>query len=81
MALSVRFFAALRDRMGRPEQTLETLPANGDALIALLLAKEERADALNHPSVRIIINDEIADRTTPLKAGDTIAFCPPFSGG
>jgi molybdopterin converting factor small subunit len=52
-----------------------------DDLIAWLTARDEHAEALTHPSVRLIINDEIAPRSTALKSGDTIAFCPPFSGG
>jgi molybdopterin converting factor small subunit len=52
-----------------------------DALIAWLTQRDDTAQALTHPSVRLIINDEIAPGVTALKPGDTIAFCPPFSGG
>jgi sulfur-carrier protein len=82
MALNIRYFAALRDQMGRSEQTLDTLPAaTGDALVDWLASQDPAATALTHPSVRLIINDEIAPRSQPLRDGDTIAFCPPFSGG
>jgi molybdopterin converting factor small subunit len=52
-----------------------------DALIAWLNARDEAGQALTHPSVRLIINDEIAPGCSVLKPGDTIALCPPFSGG
>ena len=52
-----------------------------DGLIAWLTARDDNAQVLTHPSVRLIVNDEIAPRSTPLQPGDTVAFCPPFSGG
>lgn len=82
MALNIRYFAALRDRMGMTEQSVETSAGStGDALIAWLTARDPAAQALAEPSVRLIINDEIAPRSQALRDGDTIAFCPPFSGG
>jgi molybdopterin synthase sulfur carrier subunit len=82
MALQIRYFAALRDAMGRSEQNLDTVPAaTGAALIDWLIARDPAAQALARPSVRLIVNDEIAPRSQTLQDGDTIAFCPPFSGG
>lgn len=79
--LHIRYFAALRDQMGMSEESLETNAATPEALIAELRARDNRADLLAEPFVRIIINDEIAREDAALKPGDTIAFCPPFSGG
>jgi len=83
MALKLCYFAVLRERMGMSEESIafHADHTNGDALISWLNTRDENAQALNHPSVRLIINDEIASRSTTLKDGDTIAFCPPFSGG
>lgn len=82
MALTIRYFAALRDKMGRSEEKLPHEPGEtGGNLIARLAAADERGGALIHASIRLIINDEIAPRTQPLQDGDTIAFCPPFTGG
>jgi molybdopterin synthase sulfur carrier subunit len=81
MALTLRYFAALRDRMGRADEIVDAPAGDGTALVAWLMARDDQAEALAHPSVRLIINDEIAPRSTALKDGDTIAFCPPFSGG
>jgi molybdopterin synthase sulfur carrier subunit len=83
LALHIRYFAALRDRMGIHEESVETAEdrATGTALIAWLQRRDPTAEALAHPSVRLIINDEIAPKSTALNDGDTIAFCPPFSGG
>lgn len=81
MPLTLKYFAALRDRMGRTEESVETEASTGQALIDFLTERDPAAEALAHPSVRLIVNDEIAPRSTALKDGDTIAFCPPFSGG
>ena len=55
--------------------------ASLDGLTDHLAKHDERAPVLAHPSVRLIINDEIVPRDTVIKDGDTVAFCPPFSGG
>lgn len=82
MALTIRYFAALRDAMGTTEHVVDHIPgANGEALVDRLIARDPAAQALAHPSVRLIVNDEIAPRSQSLRDGDTIAFCPPFSGG
>ena len=83
MRITVRYVAALRDRMGRAEETVD-LPgdlADSDALIAHLRQSDPAAEALSHPSVRLIRNDAIVPRPAPLAPGDTLAFCPPFTGG
>tara|TARA_R110000868_G_scaffold13892_1_gene64623 strand:- start:74632 stop:74880 length:249 start_codon:yes stop_codon:yes gene_type:complete len=82
MALTIRYFAALRDAMGRSEETLPfEAGETGEGLTARIAAADGRASALLHPSTRLIVNDEIAPRALSLQDGDTIAFCPPFSGG
>ena len=83
MRITVKYVAALRDRMGRAEETID-LPdgvADSEALIAHLSESDAAAQTLAHPSVRLIRNDAIVPRPAPLAAGDTLAFCPPFTGG
>jgi len=83
MPITIRYVAALRDRMGRAEDVLDLPPgiADSDALVAHLRASRPEADMLAHPSVRLIRNEDIVPRPAPLADGDTIAFCPPFTGG
>jgi molybdopterin converting factor small subunit len=82
MALTIRYFAALRDKMGVSELVVDHIAdATGDGLVDWLISRDPAAQALAHPSVRLIINDEIAPHSQSLQDGDTIAFCPPFSGG
>jgi len=83
MQITVRYVAALRDRMGRPGDTitLATDTADSEAVIARLRETDAAAEALTHPSVRLILNDAIVPRPAALADGDTLAFCPPFTGG
>ena len=83
MPITIRYVAALRDRMGRAEDVLD-LPcgiADSEALVAHLRATRPEADMLAHPSVRLIRNDDIVPRPAPIEDGDVVAFCPPFTGG
>ncbi|MAK64527.1 MAG: molybdopterin synthase sulfur carrier subunit [Maricaulis sp.] len=83
MPITIRYMAALRDRMGKSEDVME-LPSgitDSDALTAHLQDLDPAAHALAHPSIRLILNDAIAPRPSPIRSGDTLAFCPPFTGG
>ena len=76
MEVTVRLFAMLRERAGRPAVTLE-LPEGarvGDALAEL----DGLADGL--PLV-MAVNREYADEGRVLDAGDELALIPPVSGG
>ena len=79
--ITIRYFASLRDEMGCSETTIDQTPASISALIDQLIAADPRAGLLREPFVRIIVNDEISNAAARLAAGDTVAFCPPFSGG
>jgi sulfur-carrier protein len=90
----VRLFAALREAMGWSEQQVaaSTTPATPlqlwqqlDLAGAWQVATGNSVppvggDALPH-GVRVAINQQFADPTTPLADGDELAFLPPISGG
>jgi molybdopterin converting factor subunit 1 len=84
-ALRVRYFAALRDALGREE---ERVPVAGEglrlaALRDLLLERHgEAAGALAAPGVRVAVNQAFAESDDPwLVPGDEVAFLPPVTGG
>lgn len=83
MKLTIRYVAALRDRMGRAEETLDLAEPvrDSEGVIACLRERDPAAEALVHASVRVIRNDAIVPRPAPVADGDTLAFCPPFTGG
>ncbi len=76
MRVSVRLFAALRERAGRDALELE-LP-EGARVRDALAAVDELAGGL--PLV-LAVNREYADPGDELRAGDELALIPPVSGG
>jgi MoaE-MoaD fusion protein len=76
MKVTVRLFAALRERAGAGEVQLELHDGArvSDALDAL-------AEIAGDIPVVMAVNREYADATTPLHADDELALIPPVSGG
>jgi molybdopterin synthase catalytic subunit/molybdopterin converting factor small subunit len=76
MEISVRLFAALRERAGWSRRDLELPPGAvvGDVWGALGLGPEP-------PGLAYARNREYADRDTALGPGDEVAVIPPVSGG
>ena len=85
MKVTVLFFAALREQLGRPREELD-LPANVATVGALREHLRARggawanAFAANRP-VRAAINQDMVQPAAAIKAGDEIAFFPPVTGG
>jgi sulfur-carrier protein len=83
--LQLRFFASIRERLGRGALELAHDPAcaDVDALIARLDAAELPGCAqwLRAPNTLVAVNRVVADRAAALRDGDEIAFYPPVTGG
>jgi MoaE-MoaD fusion protein len=80
--VNVLYFAAVRDRLGRAEESLE-LP---DAIRTVLEFGRHLEDI--HPelrgslaSVRYAVNESFVGRAHELQPGDVIAVIPPVAGG
>ena len=82
-ALTVRFFASLREAVGFDDLEIEidppTLAGLRSALAAKLTAEQFRA--IDVADVRIAVNQAIVQGETPLRAGDEVAFLPRVTGG
>lgn len=82
--IRVRYFASLREALGRAEVTLD-LPQSvktGRDLVNLLASQFPRAAAhLSAPTLRIALDQEIASFDAPLAGVKEIAFLPPMTGG
>lgn len=76
MAIRVRYFASLRDRLGRSEDQL----AAGGLTVAEAWSRLWPDTALP-PNTLIAVNMEYADRDHLLNDGDEVAFFPPVTGG
>jgi len=85
MQVEVRYFASLREALGRERETVAL--AAVEPRVADLLAElgAERGDAwtgpLRAPGVRPAVNAELADLDTRIHDGDEVAFLPPVTGG
>ncbi len=85
MAVQIRYFAWLRERMGRAEETLG-LPPGVATVGALANWLRDRDDAGNAAftdlaTVRAAVNQTMASPAAPLQDGDEVAFFPPVTGG
>lgn len=77
MSIRVRYFASLRETMGRSEESLaaEGLVAVADVWKAVNRGLPMPANLL------CAVNMEYARPDTPVKDGDEVGFFPPVTGG
>ena len=82
--LTVRFFAAIRERVGR--SAIEIAWDDSCAGITELVQRLEReipgaTDVLFAPRTLVAVNHEVVARDHALRDGDEVAFYPPVTGG
>jgi molybdopterin synthase sulfur carrier subunit len=78
MNITVRYFANMRDRMGRSE---ETVVIEGDSVTVRDLWGKVSSQQAMPDSLLIAVNMEYTDSGRVLKNGDEVAFFPPVTGG
>ena len=85
MKVKVLYLASLREQLGKPGEDLEISPATSTVadLRALLMARGGAWQTVlsQERALRVAVNQEMAQPTTPVKPGDEIAFFPPVTGG
>ena len=85
MAIKVAYFAWLRERMGRGEETLAIPPgvATVGGLAEWLRARDDAGLAAfaDLRTVRAAVNQTFAPPAAALQDGDEVAFFPPVTGG
>lgn len=83
MRLTVLYFAWLRERIGLPREVVETEAATVADLVAELMARDEdHALAFaDLASLRVALDQELADFSAPLAGVREVAFFPPMTGG
>ncbi|KGQ55679.1 molybdopterin synthase small subunit [Gallibacterium anatis str. Avicor] len=80
--IKVVFFAQTRELIGESAIEVEAKYADAEALRQALSEKDERwALALNSGRILVAVNQSIVPLSTPLQAGDEVAFFPPVTGG
>jgi sulfur-carrier protein len=84
-ALSVLYFAWLRERVGVSEETLsppDSVVTVADLILYLANLDQRHAAAFkDRKTLRCAVNQEFADPATVLRPGDEVAFFPPVTGG
>jgi len=77
MDIKVRFFASLRDIMGRAND--EVSFDKDEVTVAELWSK--LSDTAMPDSILVAVNMEYTDAAHVIKPGDEVAFFPPVTGG
>ncbi len=76
MSITVRFFASIRERLGKSEVVLD---ARGLRSVAEVW--EQAAGGLPPAQLLAAVNLEYASLDSPVRDGDEVGFFPPVSGG
>lgn len=81
--IRVLFFASLRERLGRAEETLQAVPATLADLRAELAARGDVWAEVFADQERVLaaVNQEMAGPARALHDGDEVGFFPPVTGG
>jgi molybdopterin synthase sulfur carrier subunit len=83
--VQVLYFARLREAFGCDRESVE-LPGSVGTVAELTAWLRNRGEVWAHElaagkPVRVAVNQDIADASTPVRGGDEIAFFPPVTGG
>ena len=77
MSITVRYFASLREQLGRGEDRLDASETDTAAGVwARAVPEREMPER-----VLIAVNQEYAEPDHPVSDGDEVAFFPPVTGG
>ncbi|MDJ0740649.1 MAG: MoaD/ThiS family protein [Gammaproteobacteria bacterium] len=81
--IQVLYFASLRERLGRGDETLDQHPDTLAALRAQLAARGGAWHEVFAGDLRVLaaVNQEMAGEDGAIADGDEIGFFPPVTGG
>ncbi len=77
MPITVKYFASLRERMGRDQDLLQAAEV---ASVADVWERVSNGQALP-PDTLCAVNMAYVSNTHPVRDGDEVAFFPPVTGG
>jgi molybdopterin synthase sulfur carrier subunit len=76
MSITVRFFASVRERLGKAQETIDSAGISNVADVWKQSARIALPDNL-----LAAVNMEYARPDQPVRDGDEVAFFPPVTGG
>ena len=79
MRIHLRYFASIREALGRREETQEV--PEGTTVHGVWQRLVARCPSLADQRFRPAVNQEYVGDDTPLGEGDELVFVPPVSGG
>jgi len=81
--VTVLYFAGLREQLGTSGEDLDVSPTTVAGLRSQLMARGGawQSALAQGRALRVAVNQEMAQPTTPVRPGDEIAFFPPVTGG
>lgn len=86
MKINILFFAGIREMFGFKEKNIKIEESinSPEKLVKFLIEKEQgswKKLLSSKDLIRVAINQEISEWSSPLKDGDELAFFPPITGG
>ncbi len=83
MKVNLRYFASIREALGRDRESLDTTAATlGELRDELIARGGDHAESLARgKAVRVALNQVMADETAGLTEGAEVGFFPPVTGG
>jgi MoaE-MoaD fusion protein len=81
MQITLRYFAIMREHLGKDVEILDVPDGTTAGQIFDLATKDTPRLAGLQRSVMVMVNEDYADSDQPLKEGDDVALIPPVSGG
>ena len=81
--IKVLYFASLRERLGRSDETLDDYPATLAGLRDTLAARGDQWHEVfaGDQQVLMAVNQEMAGADRAISDGDEVGFFPPVTGG
>lgn len=81
--MNVMYFAWVRERIGIPQEKVETDALTVADLVAELVAREDRYAAAfaDTSALRVALDQELSEFDAPLAGVREVAFFPPMTGG
>lgn len=81
--MNVMYFAWVRERIGLPQEDVQTSAHTVADLVAELSAREERYAAAfaDVSALRVALDQELSSFDAPLAGVKEVAFFPPMTGG